>query len=228
MGEPVFAARAASAGEPRRIEHALGEAAEWAVRGTRDSRGATAAVWFHAEPVAVSSHPALAEFVELQLRRGEGPLFMPPEEGVWVADTATDRRWPQLSVLAFAYGIRSMVVGHASVRGLRTTCGLYWPVPGAGRDGEEAALRKADAVARRLARTVGAIEDGIRMRRAVNQLSSALASRSAIDIAKGMIMQATGCDEDAAFAELVRVSQRSNVKLAEVAGRLVRSSATEG
>jgi hypothetical protein len=45
--------------------------------------------------------------------------------------------------------------------------------------------------------------------------------REAIDEAKGMIMVATGCDSDAAFACLRRYSQEANVKVHDIAHRLV-------
>ncbi len=45
--------------------------------------------------------------------------------------------------------------------------------------------------------------------------------REVIDEAKGMVMIATGCDGDAAFACLRRYSQDANIKIHDVAHRLV-------
>jgi hypothetical protein len=45
--------------------------------------------------------------------------------------------------------------------------------------------------------------------------------RETIDEAKGMVMVATGCDSDAAFASLRRYSQASNLKVHDIAHRLV-------
>jgi hypothetical protein len=59
-------------------------------------------------------------------------------------------------------------------------------------------------------------------RNMAEQMRQAMESRSVIDVAKGMLMQALGCDADTAFAELVAASQRSQVKLADIARRLVR------
>jgi GAF domain-containing protein len=53
-------------------------------------------------------------------------------------------------------------------------------------------------------------------------MRTALGSRDVIGQAKGMLMARTGIDEQAAFELLVRASQRMQVKLAEVAERLVR------
>jgi hypothetical protein len=52
-------------------------------------------------------------------------------------------------------------------------------------------------------------------------LQRAMASRATIEQAKGMIMFAYGCDPAAAFDLLINTSQRANVKLRELADRLV-------
>ena len=46
-------------------------------------------------------------------------------------------------------------------------------------------------------------------------------SRAVIEQAKGMLMAARRCDEDEAFDVLVRASQRENVKLRDIAARIV-------
>jgi AmiR/NasT family two-component response regulator len=45
-----------------------------------------------------------------------------------------------------------------------------------------------------------------------------------IDQAKGMIMMRERCDADAAFRKLVALSSKSNVKLRDVARRIVDST----
>ncbi|GAA5158793.1 MULTISPECIES: PAS and ANTAR domain-containing protein [Amycolatopsis] len=52
-------------------------------------------------------------------------------------------------------------------------------------------------------------------------LQRAMASRATIEQAKGMIMLAYRCDSGAAFDLLIGTSQRANVKLRELADRLV-------
>lgn len=53
-------------------------------------------------------------------------------------------------------------------------------------------------------------------------------SRETIDIAKGMVMLATGCDADTAFACLRRYSQHTNIKLHVIAQRLVAAGSSSG
>ena len=55
----------------------------------------------------------------------------------------------------------------------------------------------------------------------LTQLRTALASRPAIDLAKGVLMAVLRCSSDAAFAELARVSMEGNVKVARVAELVV-------
>jgi hypothetical protein len=55
----------------------------------------------------------------------------------------------------------------------------------------------------------------------------ALANRDVIGQAKGIIMEKTGKDADAAFADLVALSQRLNVKLRLVAQQIAEESEQE-
>lgn len=53
------------------------------------------------------------------------------------------------------------------------------------------------------------------------RLGEAMRHRAAIEQAKGMLMVTQGCSADDAFDLLVRASQRENVKLREIARRMV-------
>jgi hypothetical protein len=55
----------------------------------------------------------------------------------------------------------------------------------------------------------------------LTQLRTALASRPAIDLAKGVLMAVLRCSADEAFAELARVSMQGNIKVARVAELVV-------
>lgn len=52
-------------------------------------------------------------------------------------------------------------------------------------------------------------------------LRAALTSRDAIGVAKGILMAESKLSEDEAFAALARASQRENVRLRDIAGRIV-------
>jgi hypothetical protein len=66
------------------------------------------------------------------------------------------------------------------------------------------------------------VRDGVEVPIVENlQLRRALSSRGLIGMAKGILMASAGVDEDEAFAMLVRASQRENVRLRDVAARIV-------
>ncbi|MGL5830352.1 MAG: ANTAR domain-containing response regulator, partial [Angustibacter sp.] len=62
-----------------------------------------------------------------------------------------------------------------------------------------------------------------RLRDEVDGLRQAMRSRGLIEQAKGMLMERYGCDADAAFGRLRRLSEHANLKLADVAAGLVES-----
>jgi GAF domain-containing protein len=59
------------------------------------------------------------------------------------------------------------------------------------------------------------------------QLEQAMASRAVIEQAKGVLMAQAGCTADEAFARLRAASQRENVKLRDVAARVVAGVALD-
>ena len=62
----------------------------------------------------------------------------------------------------------------------------------------------------------------------IDQLREALTSRAAIDQAKGILMARYGVDADDAFRRLVKMSNDSNVRVADVAKALVYTAAGGG
>jgi GAF domain-containing protein len=60
------------------------------------------------------------------------------------------------------------------------------------------------------------------------RLGEAMQSRAVIEQAKGMLMSAQGCDEEDAFQMLVAASQRENIKLRDVARRIVEGAVARG
>ncbi|MDQ1445117.1 MAG: hypothetical protein QOI20_1581 [Acidimicrobiaceae bacterium] len=56
------------------------------------------------------------------------------------------------------------------------------------------------------------------------RLGQAMKSRAVIEQAKGVLMAAQHCDAEEAFELLVRASQRENVKLRDIASRIVKAA----
>ena len=75
------------------------------------------------------------------------------------------------------------------------------------------------------------LEDAQRMlelRSTASQLREAMASRAPIEQAKGIIMASMRCTPDEAFERLVKLSQRRNVKLRQLAVDIVAASSRAG
>jgi hypothetical protein len=167
--------------------------------------------------------PVVEELHRLAAARAEGPVpeavrGHPGAAIVTDLDDTAVRRWPHWATRARAAGVGATltVVLPCTTRrrtGMLTLCG---PVPGT-FDATGAVLAQAFAaplaVALQAAHRVAALERG-------------LASRDLIGQAKGALMARHGVDATAAFEHLVRISQETNNRLAEVAARVVEEVVT--
>lgn len=137
-----------------------------------------------------------------------------------LTDPDTERRYPEFAAACAAHDIRStlsvpIVAQDASFGALN----LYATDPGAFTgDDEETLERFAGAAGVVLANSQaywGALELS-------EQLNEAMASRAVIEQAKGILMaRDPGLDAAAAFTVLRSASQRENVKLRDIAHRIV-------
>lgn len=173
-------------------------------------------------PLTVASSDERAERVdEVQYGAGEGPCLDALHTGlpVDVPDLAADRRWAAYRPHALTHGVRCslslpLAVGVSTVGALN----LYGFVPHAfdaatRRHAETFAAQAATALTL-VMRTIGLAEDSA-------DLEQALASRSVIDQALGILMVQQHCNADRAFAFLRAHSQNNNRKLRDVATDLI-------
>jgi AmiR/NasT family two-component response regulator len=91
-----------------------------------------------------------------------------------------------------------------------------------------AARTVADAARLRAQRFGDAPTREVELRKEVEGLRASIASRAVIEQAKGIVIAATGCTADEAFALLVQQSQHENRKLREIAADLVESKSRPG
>jgi len=167
------------------------------------------------EPVA-STAPVVEQIDQLQLAYGEGPALTSVADrndvGLLVKDLALDERWPVWGPEAAALGLRSALALRLHTGG--ATLGvleLFHPEPDAfGADD--------DAVARILAQHAS-----VAVATACQEASlwQAVDARKLIGQAQGILMERFAMDADQAFAVLRRYSQDYNIKLRDVADRLV-------
>ena len=131
-----------------------------------------------------------------------------------------DHRSPGWPLAAVGSGFRSATCAVAGSGADERLVALtaYSPVVGAfaGPPGDRTALFVAE-VARTMPRALRLFEQAA----AIRDLQAALASRSVIDKALGVVMARRGCSSEAAFADLRRTSQNSNVKLRTLAAQIL-------
>jgi hypothetical protein len=199
----------------------LSELVEQAVRCTAECCGASGMVAEGgSERPAAVTHPDLAALVAVQLRSGDGPIPAALERGepVDCSDLLREERWPQYRALALDCGVRASVTIPFRRQGLTVTLSLYSFRPGTLEDAPRGPARAlGDFAATCLARD--------RSYRAalteLDQLGTALRSRPVVDQACGIVMHVLGCDAEAAFGVLRRISQGTNRKLTDVASGVV-------
>jgi GAF domain-containing protein len=170
----------------------------------------------HNIETAAATDPIVAKLDAMQMEIGEGPDVSVLEDrlSVIVSDTRTESRWPTWARLVSEAGIRSLL----SVR-------MYTDAETIGT--LNAYSKHADAfdvddqaVAHVLARHAAI---AFRTARKIENLWLAVDARKLIGQAQGILMERFDLNPDQAFAVLLRYSQDNNVKLREVADRLVET-----
>jgi len=170
----------------------------------------------------VYTDPIVKEADAFQLLTGEGPCLDAITQGFmfYGADLGNDPRWTHFSPLAIATGIRSVLALPLAVNSQRGALNLYarHPAAFAVMDQTKASILVSLAsVALSVAHTHEDEE-----RRMVN-LQSALASREIIGEAVGILMERQGFTVEQAFDVLRRASWHLNIKVQEVAQKLVET-----
>lgn len=170
---------------------------------------------------AIFTDETAPEIDQAQYDSGEGPcLDAFREQRIRrIESTLADGPWPEFRRAAAAHGIRSTLslpmlvdksaVGAMNLYALRERAFSEDDVETATLFASQAAIVLANAQAYWDARELS------------SGLSDAMQHRAVIEQAKGVLMGAQGCDENAAFDLLVKASQRENVKLREIAQRIV-------
>lgn len=154
---------------------------------------------------------------QLQYDVAEGPCLqsIAEQETVYSSNLLTDERWPLWALKASdELGVRSVLslqlfVGPDALGALN----LYSRTPDAfGVDDRLSAL----ALASHIAVAMSAAQE-------LADIESALARRTVIGQAEGMLMQALAITADQAFSALIRISQARQIKLYQVAADIVEN-----
>lgn len=169
----------------------------------------------------IFTHPEVPEIDRAQYESGGGPCVDAylTGEPYMIESTRSDDRWPEFCHVAYQHGVLStlslpMSVNVAPIGALN----LYARV--------EQAFRQHDIeLGQRFALQAGFVLVNAQAywdsRTLSENLEAALASRAVIEQAKGVIMNAQRTSADEAFQILVAQSQHENMKLRDVAQRIV-------
>ncbi|HWL34949.1 MAG TPA: GAF and ANTAR domain-containing protein [Frankiaceae bacterium] len=182
-------------------------------------------LWAEGQPYTVVSTDDLAQQLDnAQYETLEGPCLDASRYGeVYVIpEMSADARWPVFADAATRQGIRSSLSLPLSVSGRSIGALNLYSTDHDGFDGAtdvgrlfagQASVAITNAEVYRASRTLA------------EQLQDAMASRAVIEQAKGVLMAEQGCTPEEAFALLRAASQRENVKLREIAERIVHGQA---
>ncbi|MGH3766743.1 MAG: GAF and ANTAR domain-containing protein [Pseudonocardiaceae bacterium] len=173
-------------------------------------------------PLTVASSDARARTLdEVQYGHHGGPCLtaMRTRTTVTITDLATDDRWGAYRVDALAHGIGSAlsipISAGAGVRGALNLYAAQTNVFDANRQTRAEAL---GTEASRTLRLAIQVTDQVQL---THSLEAAMASRSVIDQAIGIIMGQNRCTATDAFEILRAASNHRNIKLRDVANEIV-------
>ncbi|MGR6964735.1 ANTAR domain-containing protein [Geodermatophilus sp. URMC 61] len=180
------------------------------------------------DPQQLGSDSLVAQELDgLQLQAGQGPCWDAHATGavLTVDDLPADERWPRLRPLLASSPVRSVLAlplreGGESVG----VVNVYAAEPGTFA-GES--RRIAELVTAAVSGVLQSVAERESLRTLAANLEKALTSRATIDQAKGVLMARLGIDADEAFARLVALSNRLNVKLRDLAQLVVDGHAAE-
>jgi hypothetical protein len=161
--------------------------------------------------------PVVIKLDEIQQETGEGPCYFSgaAETVTYSGNVAGDPRWP-------TYGAQIARLGIAS----QLSMTLHVEPAGYTRLNLYSRKRAAFGDSRQIADifvTHAKVALGYAME--VHTLRAAVATRTVIGEAIGIVMSSNGLDEERAFEFLIRVSQNNNVKLRLVAEEIVETLA---
>ena len=217
-----LAAVAAGALAHRDLSDALNEICRSAVRAVPNADGSSLTSFTENGANAVASSDEWSKGLdEMQYVEREGPCYDAARSGVIfrIRDTTSEPRWPFYMPRAADSGVLSMLSLPLTIESKTTgALNVYSKQPDA-FDSQAVSIAEIIAAHVNLASRVAATLFG--HKELADQLREAMASRSVIEQAKGVIMATTGGDPDSAFDVLRQQSQHENRKLREIAEEIV-------
>lgn len=180
---------------------------------------------FDGRPLTLHASDGLASRLDhTQFDLGDGPCLQSLRTGarVYVSDVATEERWTPYITVARDLGVRSSLSLPLDDLHGHTVGAMNFFASHAADAFDDARQHRCEIFAAQAAGTLQLATQHLDDSDLLEQLQEALASRTVIDQALGIVMSQQACTADVAFAELRRRSSESNHKLRDVAAELVR------
>lgn len=173
--------------------------------------------------VVGSSSPRARLMDEVQAGYGCGPCLHAQETGstVLVDDVGTESRWSEYIADVRSHGFASLLAVPLDFHGAAVAAMNFYAVEAGAFGGAQ--IRRAEeyaslaATALRVQVRIAGHADAAEDRR------RAMESRTVIDLAVGIVMAQSRCDQAAAFDVLTRASSHRNMKIAVLAEEIVAS-----
>lgn len=212
------------------LDDALQRVAETAARALQDADAVTVSVVTGQRPhTAAATNRDLVALDEEQYESGRGPCLESARTLTPVRAVIGENRdlWPEFEAAALRAGICAYLSvpvvlpasNDAEARHVGTL-NIYSHTETAFDPFDEGLMRLFTASA---SATITSAHRWRHSQSKVRHLEQALESRAAIEQAKGVLMAVHTCSADDAFGMLVEQSQRANVKLRDVAVKLLKS-----
>ncbi|MDQ0734703.1 GAF and ANTAR domain-containing protein [Arthrobacter agilis] len=172
--------------------------------------------------VASSSETA-RRMDEIQYSFGEGPCLTAARTRtlVHVRDSRTDRRWSAYFKAISGYGVHSILAVPVPLEG-EAACGLnlYALAPDSFDDEK---MHVAEHFAREVSQCLRLAVRIAHLTDTGQNLTTAMRSRTTINLAAGIIMAQNRCSQDRAMTILKTASNARNTKLHDVAAKVIHS-----
>jgi GAF domain-containing protein len=161
---------------------------------------------------------------DAQYATGEGPCLavLEPREPIFLEDAGRDGddAWEHFTRTAADLGIRSTLSMHVPTDTEQVAASLNFYAKRRLELGDTQ-MRTAEGFAQQLAAAILGVDAYKSTARLAHDMAEAMRSRAVIEQAKGILMADHRIDADHAFEQLQQLSNHSNMKLRQVAQRLV-------
>lgn len=168
--------------------------------------------------VGGSADAAVLEELQCELLAGPGRSAMKTKQCVLVPDVHGETRWPRFMEAAGQAGIGSLLaVPLEAGDDVQSALTLYASKTYAFEDDDVSAAEAFAAHASKAVRLVLRVTESIQAR---NDMAAAMQSRTAIDVATGVLMAENRCSQAEAIQIMRRASNNRNLKLRDLARQI--------